>query len=103
MAHLVLYKLVTNEQWASSQGKETLQLTQSDRDFIHFSLEDQWEKTAAKYYADQPSCVLLKIDAQKLPGRLVYETNPGGSTKYYHLYESCIPMNAILSSQTISH
>ena len=102
-SHLILYKIVTNEQWASSRGKEKLELSGADAEFIHFSLEDQWEKIAAKYFADTSSFVLLKIDASQLPGRLVFETNPGGSTKYYHLYEGCIPMSAICSSQIISH
>lgn len=47
-----------------------------------------------KFWHDR-DYVILKLNVRKLVGRLVYETNPGGSTQYYHLYEGKILLNAI--------
>ena len=36
-----------------------------------------------------------------LPGKLVLESNPGGKSRYYHLYQGAIPMEAITESKTV--
>lgn len=76
-------------------------LPADDDAFIHLAKEDQLDKIIAKYWADAPQLVILKIDTSKLQGNLVYEANPGGTTKYYHLYRGFIPFSAIAESKTI--
>ena len=80
-----LYKIVSLTNWDASQKRDCVVLAPNDDVFIHFSKEDQVEKITTKYWADTPY-VLLKIETSKLPGTLVFEANPGGSAKYYHLY-----------------
>lgn len=96
-----LYKVLTIENWNGSQGQKNLKLASADDDFIHFSKEDQLERITSKFFADIPEYVILKIESAKLPGRMVYETNPGGSAKYYHLYDGFIPLDSIVESKII--
>ena len=50
-----------------------------DNDFIHLSKQDQIAHVAGKFWKDK-AYVLLTLAPAKLQGRLVYETNPGGTT-----------------------
>jgi uncharacterized protein (DUF952 family) len=90
-----LYKIVSAEDWQESG--ETLKLAEADRDFIHFSTENQVCRILDKYWAGRTDVVILKINPEALPGKLVYETNPGGSAKYYHLYDGSIPLTAVVA------
>lgn len=89
-----LYKIVSKEQWqASLEGNEVV-LSAQDQDFIHLAKEDQVAHVVQKFWTNADH-IVLKLVAKKLKGRLIYETNPGGSTKHYHLYEGCIPLEAV--------
>lgn len=96
-----LYKILTCENWEKSQNEKNVVLSKEDADFIHFSKEDQVERITAKYWSDVPEYVILKIDTAELPGRLVYEPNPGGSSKYYHLYDGYIPKKSIVDIEVV--
>lgn len=90
-----LYKIVTAEQWAASQDKADLRLGPFDEAFIHLCEADQIDRIVDKFFADQQRVWVLNLDAKKLPGRLVKESNPGGTTEYYHLYDGSIPLAAV--------
>lgn len=92
-----LYKVLSVDDWAKSS--ETVHLSSMDDHFIHLSTEDQLDKIIEKYWAGIPEYVVLKIETAKLPGQLVLEANPGGTNKYYHLYNGSIPLNAIVESE----
>ena len=97
-----LYKVLSVEAWKDSQAKTALELPAADHDFIHFSKEDQLERITSKYWADVSQYVVLKVDVTKLPGKLVFETNPGGAAKYYHLYDGSIPNSAVVESKIVT-
>lgn len=97
-----LYKILSEEDWKKSQGLNFVQLSSADADFIHFSKEDQVDRIVSKYWAQNPSYVVLKIEVAKLPGKMVFEANPGGTSKYYHLYDGSIPLNAIAEWKVFS-
>ncbi len=99
---VMLYKILSCENWEASQKKEELVLPTEDKPFVHFSTEEQLERIVRKYWANVNQFVVLKIDSSKLVGRLVLEANPGGTTKYYHLYDGKIPMNSIVDCKIIS-
>lgn len=103
MAVKTLYKILSVENWAASQGKEHLSLPDFDRPFIHLALEEQLERILGKYWKDVPEYVLLTLDPKKLKGKLVLESNPGGSAKYYHLYDGSIPLSAIVAVKKVSN
>lgn len=94
-----LYKILSIENWQKSQNLGTMKLSEDDAAFIHFSKEDQLERITSKYWAHIPKYVICKIEVSKLPGKLCFETNPGGSAKYYHLYNGSIPMDAVTEVQ----
>ncbi len=96
-----LYKILSHRHWLGTQARKALILSSDDDAFIHFSKEDQLERILAKYWSDIPQFAILKIDTSQLKGNLVYEANPGGLTKYYHLYEGFIPFESIVETKVI--
>lgn len=96
-----LYKVLSVEDWKTSQSMDVVKLTDADQDFIHLAREDQLDRIMRKYWDKVPEYVVLKIDTKKLPGKLVFEANPGGENKYYHLYGGSIPLKAVVESKTI--
>lgn len=59
-------------------------------------------RAARRSISADAEVVLLKLETAKLRGRLVYEVNPGGTTKYYHLYEGSIPLEAVVEATEVS-
>lgn len=90
-----LYKVLSLENWKKSEAKMYIALPKEDFAFIHFSTAGQLDRIIEKFWSNAPAYVVLKIDVNKLIGKLVFEANPGGTNKYYHLYDGHIPMNAI--------
>lgn len=92
-----LYKVVTKEQFLHSQGKEFLELGEADREFIHFSTEEQYPRIMQKFSEREPTApyVLLEIKTKELMGDMRFEPNPGKSEKYFHLYNGSIPMSSL--------
>ena len=90
-----LYRIVSQDQWETSRLQNEIVLSSIDEDFIHLATEDQVAHVAHKFW-NQMDYTILKLDSKKLVGRLIYETNPGGTTKYYHLYEGSIPLDAVV-------
>jgi uncharacterized protein (DUF952 family) len=80
---------------------EVVKLNEADQDFIHLAREDQLDRIVGKYWDKNPEYVVLKIDTKKLPGKVVFEANPGGENKYYHLYDGSIPLKAVVESKII--
>lgn len=99
MTPAYLYKIVSLADWEASQ--ETVNLSPDDDAFIHLSREDQLERITTKYWAHVPQYVVLKVETAKLPGKLVFEANPGGTSKYYHLYNGSIPKDAITDIKVV--
>ncbi len=98
-----LYKVISNIHWKASEFMENLALSVEDDHFVHFSTEDQLGTMISKCWIHAQEFVVLKIDATKLPGKLVYKTSPEGTNQYYHLYEGFIPREAIIESHLMSH
>ena len=90
-----LYKVVSDHQWQTSQGKSTLTLGEIDTDFIHLDSKEQVQKVLATFWSNTSAWVLT-MQTNALHGTLVHEKNPGGNTRYYHLYAGHIPMQAVL-------
>ncbi len=97
-----LYKILSQEDWGKSQNQDRLHLSREDDLFIHFSKEDQLERILSKYWKDRTDYVVLKIEVEKLVGEMAFETNPGGSAKYYHLYRGYIPVESIIAIKDYS-
>ena len=98
-----LYKVLSVENWEASQNTDSLKLSMDDNAFIHFSRDDQLERITSKYWSKAFQYIVLKVDTAKLPGKMVFESNPGSTTKYYHLYEGSIPREAVAESTTVKN
>jgi len=90
-----LYKILSLENWTKSQSAQFVVLSQDDTAFIHLATEEQLKGIADKYWSHAPDYVILKIEATKLPGELVFEANKPGGNKYYHLYKGSIPLESV--------
>lgn len=97
-----VYKILTPAAWQQCQGQERLSLGADDQLFIHLAEPEQVPRIAAKFFKGEPRVIVVELDPGLLPGRLVHEANPGGSTLYYHLYEGYLPMRAVTGSQVYS-
>ncbi len=90
-----LYRIVSPEQWQESLLQNQVVNSSLDKDFIHLATEEQLTHIAQKFWNNKDH-IILKLASKKLPGRLIYETNPGGTTLYYHLYEGNVPLDAVV-------
>jgi uncharacterized protein (DUF952 family) len=76
-----LYKIVSPEEWQESLLKKQVVPSLLDKDFFHLATENQLPHIAQKFWNGK-NYMILKLDSKKLMGRLVYETNPGGTNLY---------------------
>lgn len=97
-----LYKILSVENWDKSRGKPEIALPSEDREFIHLAREDQLDRIIQKFWGGTPSFVVLKLETSRLKGKLVLESNPGGTTLFYHLYQGAIPRDAVVEFKVIS-
>lgn len=96
-----LYKILSESDWKESQHKGVVIKSKEDIDFIHLSTHEQLNRIIEKFWSQAPIYIVLKIQTEHLPGRLVYESNPGGTSKYYHLYDALIPLNSIVAQEIV--
>ncbi len=90
-----LYKVISVEEWGASQGKEVVDLSDADSTFIHLAREDQLDMVIKNFWGTTPVYVVLRIDTEKVTGKMVFEANPGSDNKYYHLYDCSIPLEPL--------
>lgn len=96
-----LYKILSVRFWDASQQSSFLVLPAEDEAFIHLSTEEQLDKIIKKYWSNIPQFIVLKLDTSKLQGKLVYETNPEGTSRYFHLYKGLIPLSSVIEAKTV--
>lgn len=92
-----LYKILSPASWQSSKGSDRLMLGPDDDTFIHLAEAHQVERIANKFFSGHREVVIVKLRSNELQGRLVKESNPGGTVKYYHLYDGFLPLKAVES------
>jgi uncharacterized protein (DUF952 family) len=92
-----LFKIVSKHEYEASASQANLRLPPIDTGFIHLAMKDQVEKVLAKFWQNLDDALVLTVDAERLPGRLVKERNPGGTQEYWHLYDGFIPRAAVVA------
>jgi uncharacterized protein (DUF952 family) len=82
-----IYKIVSAADWAEAEAKGAYDGSADDRrdGYIHLSAEDQWEATAAKWFAGQTGLLLVAFEAEALGEGLKWEPSRGGAL-FPHLY-----------------
>lgn len=96
-----LFKIISMEHWEGSKNKDSVKLSKEDEKFIHLAKDEQLDKIIDKYWANSEQFAVLKLDTSKLKGKLVFETNPGGKNKYYHLYDGAIPTMSVIEVRKV--
>ncbi len=96
-----LYKIISVENWKQSKIQDRLILPSMDHDFIHLSTKNQLDGIIRKFWKDESEFYVLTIDVKQLPGKLILETNPGGSSKYYHLYNGFLPISSVIFAEIV--
>lgn len=93
----ILYKIVTQKQFADSHERDVLLLSESDQKFIHFSTKEQYPEILQKLANRAPleQYLVLEVNTKQLVGDMKFEANPGKSEKFFHLYNGYIPMSAL--------
>lgn len=98
-----IYKVLSVQDWKASQGTKFVKLPDMDTHYVNLATKEQLTRVIIKYWASSPDFVILKLETKKLPGKLVLEANPGGTTKYYHLYNGSIPLDAVVESHVMQN
>ena len=98
MSEKFLYKVVSPKEWQQSQKDGFVQKGVIDTTFIHLATKDQIDRITKKFWAGKPY-LILKLDVSKLVGDLRFEKNPGGQTKFYHLYYGRIPLSSVVETR----
>lgn len=83
----IITKLLRAEEWAMFQADGVFSGSADDRrdGYIHLSATDQVAGTAAKWFADAPGLMAVRIDATALGDALRWEPARGGAL-FPHLY-----------------
>ncbi len=90
-----LYRFVSLEQWQEIQLQNQVVNSSIDKDFIHLATKKQLNAVTQKFWNNKDH-IILKLASKIVKKRLLYETNSGGTTRYYHLYEGHIPLDAVV-------
>lgn len=82
-----IYKIVPDALWRQAEKSGVFEGAPIDIEdgFIHFSMPDQVEETAAKHFAGQDGLLLVAIDPDALGPELKFEPSRGGAL-FPHLY-----------------
>ena len=93
-----VFKIFRPNEWQMFENHAVFKGSADDlRDgFIHFSTAEQMAGTLAKYYADEPSIIIAKVDNPAWGDQLIWEVSRGGA-KFPHLY------TALLMSDVKAH
>ena len=97
-----LYKILSSDEWLESQKGDRLKLSWIDETFIHLATDEQLSRVLEKFWGDKPSYVVLTVDPKRFVGHLIHETNPGGTNKYYHLYDGYIPLSVVIDVRVVA-
>jgi uncharacterized protein (DUF952 family) len=90
-----IYKIVPDALWREVEKTGTFAGAEIDLadGFIHFSMANQVEETAAKHFAGQDGLLLVAIDPAPLGEELKFEPSRGGAL-FPHLYGK-LPRSAV--------
>lgn len=80
-----LFHITTRAAWDRSQSVREYRAPSLDIEgFIHLSTDEQWRHTLHRFYRDQPDCVILQIDAERVAAHVRFERADGED--FPHLY-----------------
>lgn len=83
----LVYKLLRQSEWRDAQRSKVFAGSVNDRrdGFIHLSAAHQVRGTYAKYFANEPECMLIAFDGDSFGPELKWEVSRNGE-RFPHLY-----------------
>jgi uncharacterized protein (DUF952 family) len=83
----LIYKILSAAEWREAESAGFFAGSAVDKadGYIHFSIAEQAEETAAKYFAGRGDLLLVSVDAEPLGAELKWEPSRGGAL-FPHLY-----------------
>lgn len=97
----LIYKIAPGSLWREAQQKGRFEGSAVDLadGFIHFSMKEQVEETARKWFVGQQDLMLIGVDPAKLGNTLRYESSRGGAL-FPHLY-GVLPLEAVVFAKPV--
>ena len=97
-----LFHLADRQQWQAARAAGRYEVstrgkTLAEVGFIHCSLRHQVRTVAEAIFADADDLVLLTIDSDRVPSRIVYEGEP---ERFPHIYGP-LPTDAVVSATPV--
>ncbi len=83
---MIIYHIVLPETWEIFKDKDMYEAESlSTEGFIHCSFANQLEQVLKRYYSGVDEVVILEIESEKLPSKLVNEPSTNDEI-YPHIY-----------------
>jgi uncharacterized protein (DUF952 family) len=97
----LIYKIVPLSLWREAENCGSFTGAPADLadGFIHFSLREQLEETAAKWFSGQADLMLVAVDPARLGDALRFEPSRGGAL-FPHLY-AALPLDAVVFAKPL--
>jgi len=90
-----IYHLIDREAWEKTKLKEFYRPESFDElGFIHFSTKEQVIPTANRRYKGRNDILVLVVDKDKLPVKVVFEDLDNRGEKHPHVYGE-LPVNLV--------
>lgn len=84
---MFIFHITSATEWSSARAAGSYLPVDFSRDgFIHCSFKDQVIPVVNKFYRDANDLVLLKIDCELVPARIIEENLEGGEENFPHIY-----------------
>jgi uncharacterized protein (DUF952 family) len=99
---MIIYHITSNSEWQSARSSGTyLPQGYTQDGFIHCSKGSQVIRTANRFYTGQKELVLLKIESDLIPSKVVEENLEGGSELFPHIYGP-LPVTAVVAASPLN-
>jgi uncharacterized protein (DUF952 family) len=99
---MIVYHITSNSEWQTARTSGTyLPQGYSQDGFIHCSKKEQVIRTANRHYPGQKELVLLKIETDLIPSKVVEENLEGGSELFPHIYGP-LPVAAVVAASPLN-
>ena len=93
-----LYHITTFQEWEAAQNYDEYQPQEfSNEGFIHCSYKHQLIRVANFIFRGQKNLIILVIDPNKIPSKIVPENLEGGAELFPHIYGK-LPLKSVIST-----
>jgi uncharacterized protein (DUF952 family) len=101
MTNEYIYHIVTLTQWELQKNEQIyIHPSLAAEGFIHASTAEQLQATIQRYYANEKSVIVLKIEVAKLKNTLKYELAPSTNQLFPHIF-GVLNMDAVVELRQV--